>query len=156
MTSVFHALLLAVGMSILVLPSPAHARSKLSAVGSALSSKLARDVQRDAATKALPLARPRMVHRYTTIERARHESRHGIPPSTHMTSKARPGRPLSSESAKNRFGLPRVPNVRETIRLPRGTLVRPNKVLGGQPGFGELTSPRRIPPGAIVRLTPVK
>jgi len=113
------------------------------------------DSVRDGATKPRPLPKDRSVHRYTTKERAKEEVKKGIAPGSHMTPRARPGRPPSPDSAQRRYGLPRKPEVRETISLPKGTPVRPNKALGGAPGEGELTSPRRVPPGAIKKVAPL-
>ncbi len=108
-----------------------------------------RDLARDGAIKARPLARPRTVFRYTSKARARTELRRGIAPGRHMTSNGGPGRPLSRVAAQQRYGLLRRPQVRETIRLPQGQLVRSAKALGGRPGVGELTSTRRLSPTAI-------
>lgn len=104
---------------------------------------------RDAATLAKPLTKPRTVYRYTSRERAEQEVQQGLAPGRHMTSAARPGRPLSAESAQRRYGLMDKPDVRETIRLQRGFLVRHNRVWGGDPGVGEITSSQKVPPRAI-------
>jgi hypothetical protein len=122
----------------------------------ALTKTLRRDLLRDRATRLRPLSRSRTVFRYTTKGQARQELRKGIRPERHMTSRALPGRPLSPEGAQRRYGLPKPPQVRETIRLPRGLPVRPNRALGGALGVGEITSSRRLPPEAIRKVTPLK
>lgn len=144
---------LAIALSV---AAPAVQARRLKAVASALAKKLAVDRQRDAATKAVSLAKPRTVHRYTSMEQARREAQRGLAPGTHMTANARSGPPLTAESAQRRYGLPATPSARETIRLPANTPVRPNKVLGGSPGYGEITSPERIPPAAVLRVEPVR
>jgi hypothetical protein len=116
---------------------------------------LRRDLLRDKVTKARPLAAERRVFRYTTRDRARQEIRRGITPPSHMTSRASRGRPLSREKARSRYGLTARPQVRETVRLPKGQPVRTNKSLGGSPGVGEITSSKSIPPKAIERVTPL-
>jgi hypothetical protein len=146
-------LVLAIAVSVV---APTVEARDLRVVGNALTKKLAVDRQRDAATKAVPLAKPKTVHRYTSVERARRESRHGLEPGVHMTANARRGPPLTAENAKQRYGLPATPSARETIRLPANTPVRPNKVLGGSPGYGEITSPARIPPAAVLRVDRVR
>lgn len=111
-----------------------------------------RDLVRDSAIKARPLARPRTVFRYTTKQRASVELRRGIPPGRHMTANGGPGRPLSRVAAQKRYGLPQRPGVRETIRLPKGQPVRTAKALGGRPGVGELTSSKRLSPTVITNV----
>jgi hypothetical protein len=80
----------------------------------------------------------------------------GVAPYLHMTSRGGPGRPLSSANALRRYGLPSKPEVRETIRLPRGQAVILNKVQAGRPGIGELVSPRQVEKGAIKRVVRVR
>lgn len=104
---------------------------------------------------AKPLAQPRTVHRYTTLTRALQELHHGIPPNTHMTAVARRGRPMSPNNAKRYYGLFRKPTVRETIRLPKGFPVRHSRATNAARGVGELTSPKRVPPEAIRKVTPL-
>lgn len=116
---------------------------------------LRRDLARDRATPAKPLLRDRSALRYTTKQSARQEMRRGIPPRRHMAP-AHPGRPLAEpDAAARKYGLPRRPEVREDIRLPRGFPVRSNKAVNGRPGVGEWTSPRRVPPSAIKKVTPL-
>jgi hypothetical protein len=115
---------------------------------------LRRDLVRDRAIKARPLSRPRTVFRYTSKAQARTELRRGILPGRHMTSNGGSGRPLSGVAAQQRYGLPRRPQVRETIRMPKGQPIRSAKALGGRPGVGELTSPKRLSPGGITNVVP--
>lgn len=114
------------------------------------------DLLRDRATAAKPLARPRTVFRFTTRQQAWREAAMGIAPGRHMTATAKPGRPPAAATAQHRYGLPRRPEVRETIRLPTGQPVRHNRALGGSPGVGELTSSERVPPEAIRKVVPLK
>jgi len=117
---------------------------------------LRRDLMRDRTTKVRALAAERRVFRYTTRDRARQELRRGIPSQSHLTSRAGRGRPLSPGNAQRKYGLPERPQVRETIRLPKGQPVRTNKSLGGAPGVGEITSSKPIPPKAIEKVTPLR
>jgi hypothetical protein len=84
------------------------------------------------------------------------ELRRGLQPNTHMTAQGGPGRPLSPNTAKRRYGLRQRPQVRETLRLPKGYPVRSAKAFGGQPGVGELTSPKSLPPTAIQKVVPLR
>ncbi len=149
------ARLIVMGIALLLL-SPAPLDHTARAAQRPLSRILRRDLLRDLGLRPRRLARPRTVFRYTTREQAQRELRQGLRPGTHMTASGGAGRPLSPRTAQGRYGLPRPPQVRETIRLGKGTPVRPARVLGGEPGRGELTSPRRIPPEAIRRITPLK
>jgi hypothetical protein len=115
-----------------------------------------RDLARDMATAAKPLPKDRMVWRYTTRNQAKLETKRGLAAHTHMTSRVHPGRPLSAQGAQRKFGLPAMPQVRETIRLPKGHPARFNKALRGTPGVGEVTSPTRISRDAIVRVDPIR
>jgi len=103
-----------------------------------------------------PLPATRNVYRYTTASRARREIHAGIAPGRHMAATAPAGRLPSPKTAANRYGLPTTPTVRETIRLPKGFPTRHNKVPGGEPGVGEITSSRRIPPEAIKKVTQLR
>jgi len=115
-----------------------------------------RDLWNHQHTPVSPLPTPRTVHRYTTPEQARREIRGGIAPGSHMTATAPSGRPLSPGAAANRYGLRKVPSVRETVELPKGFPARHNRVPGGQPGAGEITSSRRVPPTAIKKAVPIR
>jgi hypothetical protein len=116
----------------------------------------ARDAKAHLRAPAKPLPRSRTAYRYTTRERARWERTHGLASGRHMTAHGGPGRPLSTVRAQKRYGLPAKPQVRETIRLPKGQLVRHNKVQGGTPGQGELTSPKRVSPSAVQKVVPLR
>lgn len=116
---------------------------------------LKRDLERDLATKAVRLRRPATVFRYTTRNTARLELKKGIAPNLHMTSRARPGRPLLPVNARQRFGLRKQPSVRMTISLKPGQPIRFNRALKGAPGIGEITSPRRVAPANIKRVVPL-
>jgi hypothetical protein len=102
-----------------------------------------------------PLPAPRTVHRYTSPGQARQEMHRGVAPGRHMTATAPAGRPPSPRTAVSRYGLQKAPGVRETIELPRRFPARHNKVPGGRPGAGEITSYRRVPPEAIKKVTPL-
>ena len=136
---------------------PAAAGALGKSIGRAAMARiLKQDLRNHATTAAKPLARSRTVHRYTTKARGRHEATYGLAPNTHMTVRARPGRPPSPATAQRRYGLPHPPQVRETIHLRKGLPVRHNKAVGGAPGIGELTSPRAIYPGSIRRTVPLR
>lgn len=124
-------------------------RSAVSRSGSTL---LRRDLVRDRAIKARPLSRQRTVFRYTSKAQASSELRRGILPGRHTTAHGGPGRPIGAAAAQKRYGLLGRPQVRETIRLPKGQPVRTAKALGGRPGVGELTSTKRLSPTAITNL----
>lgn len=113
------------------------------------------DAMRHRAAAVKPLPQARTVHRYTTLTRAQQELRHGIPPNAHMTAAARRGRPMSAQAAKERYGLLRKPTVRETIQLPKGFPVRHAHATNAARGVRELTSPKRVPPEAIKKVTPL-
>jgi len=110
-----------------------------------MTSILRRDLSRDRATAPRILSRDRIVNRFTTLPTAKVEARRGLTSGTHLTSRVGPGRPLSALSAQKRLGLPVRPEVRERILLKRGTSVRLNKALGGQPGVGEITIVKPAP-----------
>lgn len=120
--------------------------------GKSAAQVLRRDLARDSAIKARPLAGSRTVFRYTSKAKASSELRRGILPGRHMTSRGGSGRPLSGAAAQRRYGLLRRPKVRETIRLPKGQPVRTAKAMGGRPGVGELTSTKRLSPTAITNV----
>jgi hypothetical protein len=111
------------------------------------------DQLRDAQTKAIRLSKPRRVYRFTTLQQAKAYKRHGVPPGTHFTSGAGPGRPPSASLTKERYGLPRKRGARVEVELPAGTQVKVNKVLGGQPGYGEVkTHYKRVPPISVKKI----
>ncbi len=114
-----------------------------------------KDVWNHLHTPARPLPAPRTVYRYTSPSQARRELHTGIAPGRHMTATAPVGRPPSPATAVKKYGLPKAPSVRETVQLPKGLPVRHNRVPGGSPGIGETTSPRKVPPAAIKKITPL-
>lgn len=115
-------------------------------------------LDRQAHAKVMPrqLARPKTVFRYTSKQRAAQEVRRGIPAGSHMTATGGPGRPVLASTATTRYGLLTVPQARETVRLPKGFPVRHNHVTKGARGYGELTSPKRVPPRAIRSVVPLR
>ena len=115
-----------------------------------------KDQSRDPRSQAKPLQRDRTVYRYTTKKRAEQESSKGIPPGAHMTSRGGAGRPPSAGQAQRQYGLPRKPEVRETVRVPQGQPSRLNKVYGGKAGKGELTSTQRVPSKSVQKVVPLK
>jgi hypothetical protein len=126
-------------------------------VGSRAYNKiLRRDALRDSKTKAKPLFRRRIVKRYTSRKQASFERKYGIQPRSHMTSRLRRGRPVSAGIAKQRYGLRRKPTVQMKVLVPKGQPVRKNKVIGGKPGYGELTSTKKIPGKNIISIKKIK
>ncbi len=115
----------------------------------AAHSVLTRDAERDATTAVERLPADRTVFRYTTREQADKELRDGVEVGRHTTANASPGRPLTSENAQRQFGLPQEPDLRLTLRLPKGTRVKANNVVGGAPGTGELRLAEPVPASAI-------
>lgn len=73
-----------------------------------------------------------------------------------MTAQASKGRPVSADTAQKRFGIKHRPQMRITARINKGHPVKKNKVIGGEPGYGEITSPKRISPSQILRIDPLK
>lgn len=110
---------------------------------------------RDRQSRTRLLAKDRLVDRYTLRSRASREVRSGIAPYRHMTSSAT-NRPLSATVAKRRLGLTRKPEVVERIRIPKGTAIHLNKVVKGKPGYGEITSLKRLPNGTIEKVIPLR
>jgi len=126
-------------------------RNLARSAGRSWFSILRRDLVRDRATRAEKLASSRSVFRYTTTDRAKIESRVGIPAGSHLTTRTFPGRP-SASLAQKRFGLPTRPTARERVLLPKGTVVRLNKAVGGKPGYGEVRVAKRVKPGNIQKV----
>ncbi len=126
-------------------------------IGRSMASRILRqDLRNHALVRPKPLAAPRTVYRYTSRPQASRELSRGLAPNTHMTANARVGRPLSARAAQPRYGLLHKPQVRETIRLPKGTALRHNRATNAERGIGELTSPKRVPKGTIRRVVPLK
>lgn len=111
-----------------------------------------RDRIRDAKTSAKPLAKDRVVQRYTSANQARVEAKMGLGRGIHTTSTIARGRPLSRENAQARYGLKTPPGVRTTWVIPAGTKVKLNKVVGGTAGVGELRVSGNVAPAN--RLSP--
>ena len=110
---------------------------------------MARDLARDNASRATRLKMKRRVFRYSTESQVREVERKGFPPRTHFTASEGPGRPLSGRKAQERYGLLHTPDRRLSVTLPPGTPVKPNKVVGGAPGYGELRIERSLSPDTI-------
>lgn len=115
----------------------------------------ARDIARDNKTQAKPLEQNRTVYRYTSKENAKAAQKKGLHANSHMTSGVSKGRPLTSEKAQKRFGLENPPDTRLTIKIPKGHPVKKNKVIGGEAGWGEITSPKKIPAKQVIEVKPV-
>ena len=114
------------------------------------ASVLGRDLARDTASRTVRLGREIRVFKYMTEGDKAVAQRFGFQPRTHFTPSAKPGRPLSGVAAQKRYGLPSRPDERLTVAIPKGTPVKPNKVIGGAPGYGELRIERPLPPESIV------
>jgi hypothetical protein len=114
-----------------------------------MANALRRDLSRDHITPTRILPRDRFVNRYTVLPRTRVEVRRGLAAGSHFTSRVQQGRPISAEVAQKRFGLPNLPQAREKVLLKRGTSVRFNKALGGEPGVGEITIVKPLPKTAL-------
>src|SRR5688500_1972758 len=117
---------------------------------------LRRDLRNHSMVRPRILLTPRTVNRYTTRSQAARELKSGIAPNRHMTPNARPGHTLTAPKAQARYGLLKTPEVRETFRLPKGTLLRHNKAVCAGRGIGEITSPKAVPQTAIRKVTPLK
>lgn len=100
-----------------------------------------KDRKRDKATKAKPLAKDEMKHRYVPFKK---DLSRDIKPGEHMTN-AKPGRPPSGEKAQKMYGTPKKPKYRGTIQAEKGQPVKKNKVIGGERGRSEMTSTKPIP-----------
>lgn len=122
----------------------------------AMRKALAKDLARDSATPPKPLTADRRVFRYTSTQQAKRELKDGIGPGTHMTARASPGRPPLAGTVQRQLGLPKAPEVRLTVRLTRGTPVRHNKALVGEPGRGEITAPALVRATNIEKVTPLQ
>jgi uncharacterized protein YceK len=116
---------------------------------------LARDLERDAASKAVQLRTPRRVFRYTTEAQAQRILEKGFAPGMHFTSNAMQGRPLTAAHAAERYGLSSAPEKRFTVTLPAGTSVKSNKVIGGAAGFGELKTDHALKADAVERIVDI-
>ena len=115
-----------------------------------------RDHRRDNRTPAKPLERDARVYRYTSKEDAATLRRDGVPPRTHLTSRGGSGRPPSAGRAQRQYGLEKKPDTRVTIDVPAGTSVRKNRVMGGEPGRGEMTTTERLSPSSVGKTVPLR
>ncbi len=115
----------------------------------------ARDARIHARTLVRPLEQPRTVFRFTSKSEAARSLRTGVAPDRHLTAGGGAGRPLGAAAATRRYGLPRPPEARITIRLPKGQPVQPHKVVGGARGVGTIASPRGIPAQSVRRVVPI-
>lgn len=115
---------------------------KLVTAGSAKAAQskaiLNRDLRRDLATRVTRLKASRTVFRYMSGAEAKAVRARGIAAARHFTATGGRGRPLSGANAAKRYGLPVVPSHRASVRLPAGTKVKANKVIGGGRGEAEL------------------
>jgi hypothetical protein len=117
---------------------------------------LQQDLRNHRSVRPKPLSVPRTVNRYTSRAQAARELKGGLRPNSHMTPNSILGRPLTGPNAQSRYGLPKKPEVRERIELPKGMLLRHNRATGAARGIGEITSPKKVPPSAIKRVIPLK
>jgi hypothetical protein len=115
-----------------------------------------RDATRDLLKKAERLQTSRTVYRYVSAQEAALIKVRGIPSARHFTASAAPGRPLAAASAEVRYGLPSPPSHRVAVELPAGTMVKTNKVLGGQAGVGELLVMQDVPRAWIRSIVPLR
>lgn len=109
------------------------------------------DALRDRKSHLSALRGQRSVDRYTSFGTAKSELKFGLPADRHMTIFSS-RRPLTASNAKVRLGLPKRPDVVERIQIPKGTSLHFNKVVGGKAGYGEITSPSRLPKSSINRI----
>lgn len=158
------ALLMLVIVSAVPLQADAGGKGKI--IAQALEKKLAlkkwdrrieqagvKDLARDRAATPKPLAKDRVVSRFTSKSQAEYERKHGLDAGIHMTSREiHPGRAPSGKTAMETYGLKIPAEARETVRIPRGTLVKINKAYGGKKGIGEMTLAERLPPAAVKKV----
>lgn len=102
------------------------------------ASILEKDLKRDLATRVTRLPKARTVFRYMSGSEAKAVQHRGLAAGSHLTATGGRGRPMGALRASKRFGLPVTPSHRMTVKLPVGTRVRANKVIGGARGVGEL------------------
>ena len=119
-------------------------------------SMFAREAARDRATQAVALSKSKLVPRYTTKSQLQTDRKHGLAAGKHLVGPGEKKNLLTPRSAQQRFGLPRTPEVRQTWYLPKGTLVRPNKVWFGHPKASEITLVNPLPPKNLVRVEPLQ
>ncbi len=128
-----------------------------SAIKSTVMRKVLReDMANHAGAPVVVLRKSHVANRYTTKAQAQKEVKEGIKPETHMTTGDEPGRQLSARRAQRIYGLGTTPEVVETIRIPKRQPVRITNVAGGGKDALEITSPRHIPRGAIIKVEPLE
>jgi hypothetical protein len=132
------------------------ARSSKGSMSAKLKAALAADARRDALRRPVPLLKTRNFFRYATAKGSASERRLGIPARRHLTSDARPGRPLRGAHATKDYATVAPVRIRELVQVQKGTLVKPGKVMGGAPGKGEFRTVRRLPPSAIKRVVKLR
>ena len=118
-----------------------------------ISALAKRDMERDRKLKPVALDSDIHVFRYTSEAQAKSDAKNGVKAGRHFTSKAAPGRPLASANASRRYSptsSKRMPAVRQTWRLEKGTMVKRGKVLGGEPGYGEIVPLTEVPPQNLI------
>lgn len=103
-------------------------------------------------SRVTTLPKARLVQRYVSSSRLAQAVRNSLRSGRHFTSRAAAGRPLSPSRAAVRYGLPRDPSHRLTVRLPAGTPVRFAKTNGGARGIGEITTARPLPKDVVSRV----
>lgn len=112
-----------------------------------------RDRERDAKTPAKPQEKESVVRRYTQRKK---DLQRDIKPGEHFTAPVKPGRPPGPETAQKRYGLEKPPKWVGTIRVDKGQPVKKNKTTGGEPGYGEGTSTKKIPQDNVVKINPMR
>lgn len=115
----------------------------------AASQVLRKDLLRDMGTRVTRLRAPRTVFRYMSGAEAKAVKTRGIVAGSHVTATGGRGRPLGAVRAAKRYGLPVVPSHRVSAKLPAGTRVKANKVIGGDRGFAELRVVDGVKPGNL-------
>lgn len=104
---------------------------------------------RDLGIRPRPLPQARTVRRAVTAQQLRIDRSRGIAANRHFTSRPARGRMPTAEHFRKAYGIPHRVSRVETVRLPKGQPVRFAKVVRGQPGRGEITSPARVPASRI-------
>ena len=110
-----------------------------------------RDRIRDSRSIAKPQERTTIVRRYTFRKK---DLQRDIRPGEHFTAPVKSGRPLSSVTAQNRYGLFKRPKWVGTIRVDKGQPVKKNNAIGGTHGEG--VSTKKIPKENVLKINKVK
>jgi hypothetical protein len=106
------------------------------------------DRMRHRAVRPHPLSRARTVRRAVTVRQLHIDRQRGIAPNAHLTARRARGRMPTAETFKRRYHPFNRRSRVETVRVRKGTPVRVTRAAGGT--HDEMTSPRRMPPSAIV------